>query len=160
MLRKKNLAYYHRLASFCIKESVGNWIWCSRSTLQLMLQDEMLKTKLQVPKSYPNNHRHNQQYQKEAIVIEQEGVISSPLSKNRNWNNHTFSKVGKAFVHVSSLLNSCTNTNPGWCVNFCRSLFSLSRQALLLSIEVFQQLSKRLKLSLGHLVTSSAAAKI
>ena len=51
---------------------------------KMMLQDEMLKTKLQVPKSYPNNHRHNQQYQKEAIVIEQEGVISSPLSKNRN----------------------------------------------------------------------------
>ena len=52
---------------------------------KLMLQDEMLKSKLHVPKSYPNNHRHNQQqYQKEAIVIEQEGVISSPLSKNRN----------------------------------------------------------------------------
>ena len=51
---------------------------------KMMLQDEMLKTKLQVPKCYPNNHRHNQQYQKEAIVIEQEGVISSPLSKNRN----------------------------------------------------------------------------
>lgn len=41
--------------------------------------------RLQVPKTYSNNHRHHaNQYQKEALVIEQDGVITSPLSKTRD----------------------------------------------------------------------------
>ena len=49
------------------------------------LEDEKMAwhhSQMQVPKMYPAHHRH-QQYQKEAIVIEQDGVVTSPLSKNR-----------------------------------------------------------------------------
>ena len=51
------------------------------------LEDEKMAwhhSQMQVPKMYPAAHHHrHQQYQKEAIVIEQDGVITSPLSKNR-----------------------------------------------------------------------------